>query len=147
MCQSACEFECNSIEFDIKSYNGRYPTTHYKSILQQWAQYNNKNVSYSDIPDSFAKVNIYYHSMQYKTIEEAQKISIIDLISYLGGVLGLCTGFSLLSAFEIVNVLFSIFYRTVKPIFIKGNRRVIPSSNSIIKNKIFSLDNFQLRNK
>ena len=100
ICKSTCEFECKSIEFDIKSYYGRYPTKDYSSILQQWAQNNNENVSYSDISDSFVRVNVYYHSMQYKTIEEAQKISLSDLVSNLGyysGVLGLCAGFSLLN--------------------------------------------------
>ena len=41
ICQSACEFECESIEFDIKSYNGHYPTKFYTSILQLWVQNNN----------------------------------------------------------------------------------------------------------
>ena len=61
--------------------------------------------------------------MQYKTIEEAQNISLSDLVSNLGGALGLCAGFSLISAFEIVHLLFNILHKIVN----NPNKRIIPT--------------------
>ena len=130
VCQSSCEFECSPIEFDIKTYNGHYPTTHYKSILQQWVQNNNKNVSYSDIPDSFAKVNVYYHSMQYLTTEQTQKFQGIDLLSNLGGVLGLWLGISLMTLIEIVELIYNLIYTFVKYRLIIKNAKINVLVNS-----------------
>ena len=50
--------------------------------------------------------NIFYDSLSYKTIEESAKTGWIDLISNIGGTLGLFLGISLLSFGEILEILF-----------------------------------------
>ena len=43
------------------------------------------------------KLNINYRDLQYTLVEESQKTTWLDLISNIGGTLGLFTGFSFLS--------------------------------------------------
>ena len=114
ICTAACPMECSTIEFDIKSYTGRYPTSFYTDVLQSWAQFNGISLNYSDVPNSFAKVNIYYHSMQYKTAIQSQQYQPIDLLGNLGGVMGLWIGGCVLTAVELIELVFNFVFILVK---------------------------------
>jgi hypothetical protein len=54
------------------------------------------------------RVFIFYDEMKETVISEEKKIEITDLISTIGGILGLFTGFSFLSLVEIVEIVFEI---------------------------------------
>ena len=112
-CKNMCPFECNKVEFEISSKHGLYPTNYYQKVLQAYAQYKNLSVSFANIPKAFAKLNVFYHSMEYKLIQQTQAYQINDLIAGLGGILGLCLGFSLLSAFEILHLLFNVIHKII----------------------------------
>ena len=52
--------------------------------------------------------------MQYKTISEKQKYQGIDLLSNLGGELGLWLGISLMTFVEIVELVYNLIYGFIK---------------------------------
>ena len=84
ICETRCPLECNSIQYN--------PVFNY--------------VKRSLLTSSDVGLNVFYESLSYKRIEESAKTSRIDLISGIGGTLGLFLGISLLSFGEIFEILF-----------------------------------------
>jgi hypothetical protein len=128
ICEDSCPFECSTIEFEVKSYSGRFPSRAYTNILNNIFTSQGVILSENDSSNSVARVNIYYESMIYKITTEIPLYSPIDLIGILGGILGLCAGFSLLSTFEIFHLFFNIIHRIFNSLLTQKQirRRVIP---------------------
>ena len=123
-CGPQCPLECKSQKFDltISSYN--YPTpayanqlVNYSNILDRFVT-NVSEVTYDYLKEHILAVDIFYGDMKYLSIEELEKMSFIDLISGVGGTLGLFIGMSFLSFFEIIDVLIEAF------IYLIGKKRV-----------------------
>ena len=74
ICETRCSLECNSIQYN--------------------PVFNNVD-TFSD--SSQMQINIFYDSLSYIKIEESEKTGWIDLISNIGGTLGLFLGISLIS--------------------------------------------------
>ena len=85
ICESKCPLECNSIQYNPVFYHG---------MLDQITK-NNSLV-----------LNIFYDSLSYTTIQEIAKMESTDLISNIGGTLGLFLGISFLSFGEIFEIIF-----------------------------------------
>ena len=84
-----------------------------------YTEYINKNFALDFLPgtkvdaqiakESVARIYIFYDSLSYiKSIETITSGSVLELISNIGGILGLFLGVSLLSLFEVVDVLIQI---------------------------------------
>ena len=151
-CNSACPFECYSIDYSVTTHRNLYPTS-----VEQYGIYNQivtggKNISYDSIPESFLKVCIYYHSMQYTQTLQIASMQTSDLMSNFGGTLGLFLGLSLLSFVEAVDILFKLFqilitqnkkqgnkineFQTAK---MNDNSLMIEKPEIFAKNEMFSL--------
>ncbi len=70
-------------------------------------------VSTNQIKD-FVSLNIYFAYMRDTKIEQTPKTGIIELISNLGGALGIFLGFSVFSLIEIVEVIAQVIIVFVK---------------------------------
>jgi len=100
-----CPLECYSQTFEAVVSASLYPIKMYSLEL-----INNKNISSEFLNEtittekvkrSVLALNIYYKDLSYKLIIEQEKYKIIDLISNIGGILGLYTGM-----LYIINFLF-----------------------------------------
>lgn len=80
-------------------------------MLAQNGKFNftGENLTYEDIKKSILALNIYYDELKYTLVEEIKKIETFDLISNLGGIMGLFLGVSFVTFFEI----FEIFFETI----------------------------------
>jgi hypothetical protein len=87
VCLPACPLECTNKDFQFTS-----------SFSQLTPDYRNT-----------ANVNIYYESLSYLEMIESEAITITDLISRIGGILGLFLGISFMSFMEFVDMFFKIF--------------------------------------
>ena len=73
-----------------------------------------KNDSY--VNDNLAVLHIYFDKLHFMTYERKELYDIIDFTAYLGGLLGMCMGFSLLSAIEVVYFFTArLYYNYVTP--------------------------------
>jgi hypothetical protein len=63
---------------------------------------------------SFVVLNIAYDSLSYTEIREHSKMNFIALLGSIGGNLSLFLGVSVLSLFEIVEVLIEIYFIRAK---------------------------------
>ena len=109
ICKAICPFECFQTEFEISSHKALYPTLSYIDTLFSYAQSQNLNLNYSEVSQAFAKVNIYYPSMQLKTTTQTAQMQISSLLATIGGNLGLFLGMSFLTFAELLEILFNTF--------------------------------------
>ncbi|CAF1115278.1 unnamed protein product, partial [Brachionus calyciflorus] len=78
-----------------------------KRILEErkWTNYTEMYIK-----DNAALVYIYYDRLGYELITEAEKMVIVDLISNIGGILGLFIGISILSFAELIEIFIEILF-------------------------------------
>jgi hypothetical protein len=105
-----------------------YPSEAYAESLMQnpkiQAKYasNPADLTYDSLKRNLVQVSVYYGDLGYILYEELENMSLEDLISNIGGTLGLFLGMSFLSFMEILDVILQIiFYK--KP---SDNNKVMP---------------------
>jgi hypothetical protein len=69
-------------------------------------------------------INVYYSDLKYTVLKQIAKMSLIDLISNLGGLLGLFVGISFLTLIEIIEVCFEMIFHYFKKFF-RNNKNEI----------------------
>ena len=110
-CNEMCPFECDTTEYTISSNQALYPNKYYsEQVLTKFAEYFRPDIIVN--PQSFAKINVYYESMNYAVTTDSIAISFDSLFSNFGGTLGLYLGISFLSFIEIIEFGFN----TIDPI-------------------------------
>ena len=60
--------------------------------------------------DNYTTIQVYYRSLKYTWIGEQAKMNIFDIISNIGGTLGLFVGLSFVSLFEITEILLEALF-------------------------------------
>jgi len=122
-CNQYCPLECYSISYELTSSFSSYPTRSYakKSLLNNSvirSKFQNETLTYDLLKDetltydllkeSVLSLNIYYDKLTYTGITKDAKTELIDLISNIGGLLGLFLGISFLSFVEIIEIIIEI---------------------------------------
>jgi hypothetical protein len=114
-CMKQCPLECESIKYDVLLSNNvvlsKQSYELFKSSIDHFVNTNNEfNLTYEEIKQRYLFLNIYYSELSFIKISESPKTSIIDLLSNLGGTLGLYVGISFLSFIEIVEIILEIIF-------------------------------------
>jgi len=86
---SDCPEECDSIQYDISHSLTKLSTQKFQI-------------------DNYIFFSVYYESLQYTVIDQIEKMNIFDLISNIGGNLGLFIGISFLSFAELIELFVEI---------------------------------------
>jgi hypothetical protein len=112
-CNRYCPLECYSISYEFTSSFSSYPTRSYakKSLLNNSvirSKFQNETLTYDLLKESVLSLNIYYDKLTYTGITKDAKTELIDLISNIGGLLGLFLGISFLSFVEIIEIIIEI---------------------------------------
>lgn len=105
-----CNEDCKLIEFLVSTSSALWPTDGYltrlRSILGNKAS--NVTSTLSEARRNLARVHIFYKSMTVEVIAQRPRYQFKDLISNVGGSLGLFTGISLLTLAEFVKLMFDL---------------------------------------
>jgi hypothetical protein len=101
-CLLSCPLECNSKDFEYTLSFSQFPTEEYAKQLRKLNRVRalfgpNRTTNYDDIKKNFLSINLFYEDFKVNLIEEVAKLTIEDLLSNIGGTLGLYTGISFLS--------------------------------------------------
>ena len=121
-CSKFCPLECESMSFQITTSFTNYPTKQYadKYLINNpniKSKFDNDSLNYDMIKKSTLSLNIYYEQLSYTEISQKAKTEIVDLVSNIGGLMGLFLGISFLSFCEIieafVDILFILFDKTL----------------------------------
>lgn len=118
-CLEKCPEECDQIEFKVFQHFSHYPNDAYASSkLKTQTLLLANNLSVDEIKQSVAMLNINYQSMVTSVIQEVPAMLFPELLSNLGGQLGLFLGISLLSFVELLEfgfvLVWDFFHQTRK---------------------------------
>ncbi len=114
-CKEFCPLECNSDYIDFTVSLLGFPSEtlceKYKSIKFIEKHFENrKNITNDEIRKNSLAVNIYFNNLGYTEVRKTAKINFGSLISNIGGILGLCMGMSILSVFQLVDMILEIIF-------------------------------------
>jgi hypothetical protein len=119
-CLDKCPLECESVTYDYSVSTLDFPSrefyetsindrTFYKILSNTFGT----NVTYDLYKENFLSLNVFLSSNKYTQIIEIPKISTIDLISGIGGSIGIFLGFSIFSLIEVLELLFQVIFISV----------------------------------
>ena len=113
MCTPYCPLECDSMIFQITTTSTGYPSLQYatkylmnNSLIK--SKFPNENLTYDLIKQSVLSLNVFYGDLAYIEYNQRPKTTFADLISNIGGILGVLIGASFLSILEIIEVLIEV---------------------------------------
>ncbi|XP_041079709.1 amiloride-sensitive sodium channel subunit delta-like isoform X1 [Polyodon spathula] len=120
----SCPLQCEEEIFELTLSSSQWPSVVYmdkfarqlKSSGGKLAQVTNR------IRDNLVKVVINYQQLNYELIEEAPAIRAIDLVSSIGGLVGLWIGVSICTVAEFLELLLNVIIFTVKKRLIRKNK-------------------------
>jgi hypothetical protein len=116
-----CPFECEVSDYNYEFVSSSdFPTLSYylqnyqnnSLILSKFG--NETQMSYENVRKSITRVSIYYNHLRDTQIVDSIKTQVFDLVSSIGGLLGLFLGFSFLSLIELVEIGFQSILVLVK---------------------------------
>ena len=112
----SCPLECDSIRYDTRISSQNYPSKEeyeiFKKDATMYSKYKNiLNVTtYNEYKKYFFKMNVFYDSMEYTYVTLSPKLTFVQLLATLGGSLGALLGFTLVTVFETLEILFYMVY-------------------------------------
>ena len=111
-----CPLECNKMTYSFTTSSTDFPTVAYgkKLLKNSFISKKYPNMTLDELERRLISLNVYYPKLSYSFISEQQQYTITDLISSIGGSLGLLLGASLLSLMEIIDLfvrILMIFFR------------------------------------
>ena len=117
-CFNLCPIECEKSIYSYyisqsSSFSRSYAEGYMKNELIK-SKFGNKTITYEEVKNSIVKVNIYFDGLRYTEIEETPSVTLFNLISNIGGTLGLFIGISLLSFIEIIEIFYELLVTIVK---------------------------------
>ena len=113
-CYNLCALECESTSFEVTTQSSQYDfiTDQDLANIEECSRYPN------DCYDNSLVITFYYETLKYTETTQIAKTTIPDIISMVGGTMGLFLGLSLLSFIEVfgffIHVVF-IFIQKLKP--------------------------------
>jgi hypothetical protein len=113
-CIQYCPLECNSTNYQITTAFSNYPSYNYavNSLITNpiiTSKFQNETITYDLIKQSVLSLNVYYDQLSYTQISREAKLEIVDLVSGIGGLLGLFLGMSFLSFVEFIEMIIESF--------------------------------------
>jgi hypothetical protein len=119
-CASSCPMNCDFSAFDVTKIGySEYPSYSHGQFLKQDPKFlyrftfypatNSTSLTHGRIKENVLKVNVYFSSMDVNYYEETPEIDFNSLLGSLGGGFGLFLGISVLSFFEIIDVIVVCF--------------------------------------
>jgi len=112
-CEGDCPLECDSVTYQYSLSSLLYPSqSFYNKFFNDKSAFNFFKTTFGiDIAtkdkfkEYFLMLNVFYPYLQFTQITEIPKFTPIDLLSQIGGSLGMFLGFSLFHLIEIFEIL------------------------------------------
>lgn len=125
-CADKCPLECDAITYNLFTSSSLYPARVYSDSLMQnvWIREKYANdmskLTFDDLKQRMVQISVFYGDLGYDNFDESIKTEVIDLISNIGGTMGLFLGISFLSFVEILDIFLQILFNK------KPSNAVIP---------------------
>ena len=115
-CAFMCPLECNSMTYDHSLSMSDLATEQLYAILKSDEYYQRKyfknetNLTVTSFGERYMSLNIYFGELKYLVMTQSIKMTFEDLLSSIGGLLGLLVGMSFLSLIEVVEIIIEILF-------------------------------------
>jgi hypothetical protein len=119
-CQTReCPLECDTVTYDLSLSFLTNPglkelysftqdeVTSYENMFDN-SSIHNVTFTYDLFKSMWVSVWVYYPTLEYTLILETPKVTLIDLLTQIGGSLGLFVSFSVFTLFELIEALFLV---------------------------------------
>ena len=110
-CADLCPLECHSVAYDMEVSSLDYADKDFfkllvqnKTTLDYYTRLFNETPTFELYKESRLSLYIFYNTLQRTHISQAAKTSSIDLISNMGGTIGIFLGMSIFSLIECVEI-------------------------------------------
>jgi hypothetical protein len=120
-CLEQCPLECETVTYDAQTTLLDYPSsTLYDYLLnnteyvQSFRASTGKNFSMETASSHLVSLNIFFASFEYKIISLEPKLRIFELVSQIGGSMGMLVGFSMFHLVELVEIILLILFTLLK---------------------------------
>lgn len=115
VCVPVCPLECDSISYETSTSFSKFPKQLYANELKTHPKIKSKfppghQITYDDLSKSMIAFNVFYNDLRYTKISQIPKTVMVDLISDMGGILGLFIGISFLSFGELVEMILEVIF-------------------------------------
>ena len=127
-----CPLECDSLVYNLQISSLEFPNEQfYNMFLLDQTLYGLLSILLSDTP-TFAnireisyKANVFYPHLQYTQISQTPKTSPFDLLSQIGGSLGVFLGLSFLHFVEIVEIGVVMLHGGIKMVLQRSSTKTV----------------------
>lgn len=113
-CKIRCPAECESIDYQFSMSMAGFQADKYALKLYENPRikslYPTMNVTLETLKKHIVFFRIYYDELKYTEISQKPKMSLLDVVSNFGGILGLFLGCSFLSLAEFLDLLIEALY-------------------------------------
>ncbi len=106
-CSLECPLECEYSSYEVSSSSLDYPSREFFEALRNYSTQSEIAFNYTNLNEfkrDHMGLNIYLSSMEFAELREKPQISFIDLVSNMGGALGIFLGFSIFSLVELIEI-------------------------------------------
>jgi len=112
-CILECPLECDYVRYDLGSSTLSFPNEEFFESLK-----NSSNeyaaMSIDEFKRKYLVLNVFYANKEYTEMREIPKISLIDLVSNLGGVVGVFLGLTIFTLIEIMELIIQLIFGCFK---------------------------------
>ena len=135
-CIPICPLECNTVTYDLSYSSLVNPgLKEYNSLTSNDINYYSTlvgtNLTYDTFKSMWVNIWIYYPTLQYTEIIVTPQVTAFDLLTQIGGSLGLFVSFSIFILFEIIEIVVLIVHVLLSR---RSNKISISDNYSIEKN-------------
>ena len=102
-CLNKCPLECNSIKYEMQLSTLSYPNEQILQLLKEL--YKDQSSLFDNYKESAYSINVFYPYLDYTQITQSPKTLPIDLISQIGGSLGMFLSLSLFHFAEFIELI------------------------------------------
>lgn len=108
VCSDECPLECDTISYEYTVSSSKFPLKAYAKENGFYTHLPGKNLTYEQVQDSFILINVYFNNLLVTIIEESPSVNALQLVSDIGGTLGLFLGISILSIVEVFELIIGL---------------------------------------
>jgi len=109
-CQSYCPLECDSISYQISSHFEPLPTSGRISQKRKKEYGLGRFETYEEVNKNYICLFVYYKELKYTLISQEPKTVTFNLVSSVGGILGLFLGISFISFIELFEIFLEVIF-------------------------------------
>ena len=119
-CLEDCRQPCKEEVIQKTISSSQWPSKAYKNYLISHHNYQNES-------DNFLQLNVFFNELNYEQIEETFSYGTINLLADIGGQLGLWIGISVITVFELLELLVMFFTVCVKKVNAASEVHEVPA--------------------